>query len=510
MSEESIVDQSPPVYIPPIKTNRKLIKKSPIALKHSVSVQASPTCGTTNVAYHGGKMVNSRINVYAMFFGANSADYFSETVSKTAPPIFSRFVQGLTSSTYANIFSHYNADNQFTYNAPFFGYSTGVVLSDDTVPGYLQYAITQNNWPYDDNAVFLFIFRGDFSYESSIAGTYGKDWCSFYANMTVTDSNNVRHKVSIIPIGDPYFGSATTKAKCNSLYSPLTSSSGFVYTGAGPSDDELLGFQENPTFKSVNGNQYADSMINSLSGSLAGVLTNRNSLGFYRDCDNKDIAAMCTNNFGNIRQDTNALNYNVILANNRKFLLQELWLYGNSSCVLSASVPTNVTLPPQSSFSRMPTARPTLRPSLSPTILVVRQPPTVQTFTVPQLGTLPLNIAVPLGVIIASACFAFVGCYVFSWYFCSKKKKNDPDDEYARDGRSYAPSIAGDRPTGAGRRTNLSAIFQYDDVHARSTDVRDNNPMSPPVNQLVAQYEQYANNPSNHNRPPVPEFFHGR
>jgi hypothetical protein len=232
---------------------------------------------------------------------------------------------------YKTLYSYYHIINgvkTYISQPSIFGRSTtylpnarGIAVTEAELLQSIVDLINSNRIPYDPNALYTVIFRGDLKIQGWLT-----EWCGYHASFQLRTGEVVAYSI----IGDPSTNlDPDLFANC---------------VGWGP-----------PT---ANGNLGADSMISVYAHEVAEALTGTYSAW---QMDNGDENAdACKWDFGPIPAQSN------MKIGNRSVLVQQLWKPG-FGCTMSVNVPTLApTFWSKHNWAGPPTFSPAILPTVSP------------------------------------------------------------------------------------------------------------------------------------------------
>ena len=190
----------------PLDTRRKFDKKT---FRTEETVPSISQCISQGIdtTYHGGDIMHSTVNLYNIYVGHSNNDYelpYFSSESTSTVGVIEKFARGLSKSTYANILTSYvdskgdSGANTFNFKGNSFVTTSKTVVTDDDIIAF----VAANMTTPDPNGIYSVFFRGDISYNSTVAGEWNNEWCAFHSN-SIGPING--QKVIIQPIGDEAF-----------------------------------------------------------------------------------------------------------------------------------------------------------------------------------------------------------------------------------------------------------------------------------------------------------------
>lgn len=264
----------------------------PLSSKKFTTSTTNTQSSSCNVAKNKADIINSPIiNVYMIYFGYSSSDYFenSKSINSTAS-IIQRYIENVGGSTYSNMLTNFQVTNQMAYKGSAFLWNRNMTaLTDSAVTNLIGQAITQNKWTVESNAIYQFIFRGDITYKSNTlyGQGWGSYWCGFHSSATF---NNQNYLYSVV--GDVKFASPDVQIGCFAgIYLGYANKKVFTWSGAAPHpapqsmNNSAVSKHIQPYFGnyfvSPNHNMFADAIIYTMSHELFETATNPRGQGYY-------------------------------------------------------------------------------------------------------------------------------------------------------------------------------------------------------------------------------------
>eukprot|EP00597_Dinobryon_sp_UTEXLB2267_P011404 CAMPEP_0170129780 /NCGR_PEP_ID=MMETSP0020_2-20130122/22104_1 /TAXON_ID=98059 /ORGANISM="Dinobryon sp., Strain UTEXLB2267" /LENGTH=883 /DNA_ID=CAMNT_0010364225 /DNA_START=226 /DNA_END=2877 /DNA_ORIENTATION=+ len=327
-----------------------------------------------DVNYHGGPVLQGTVNLYNIYLGdfTNSSvingsrrntttlmDYFAANIGNTSwYKIISSYYQITTDKIiYASNSAKYISSLNLQPTARALSYS------DSNIQREIYNSLLSQTLPTDENAVYVVMFRGDFSV--SFEGyNWLTDFCSYHSAFLLPSGLLIKYAV----IGDP----SSAPGKSGSVCQPSVTSSGVAV--------------------SANGDVGADSMASEYAQNLAEVVTDFFG-AWYSNRTGFEVGGACRGQFGPLVNGNSNLKVGAL-----SFLVQKLWQPGygcTMSKIISSSVPS-----PTSLSSWSPSVNPSIAPSTTtfpssaPTSILTASPSSSTVFNRFPSGS-PFRLTVP-------------------------------------------------------------------------------------------------------------------
>lgn len=244
------------------------------------------------ISYHNGPIMLGTTNVYYIWYGNWSGN--------TATTILPDLAANIGGSSYFNINTTYTdkSGSHISNSVAYAGsindnYSRGTVLADADVQAIVKAAIggtdpvhQTGRLPYDSNGVYFVLSSADVSESSGFCSKY----CGWHTYQQISNGY-----IKYAFVGNP--------DRCPSSCAAQTIS--------------------------PNGNAGADGMASIIAHELEESVTDP-LLNAWYDRTGQENADKCAWTFGSVSTTSSGANYNVVLNNGSKFLIQQNWVNSGS------------------------------------------------------------------------------------------------------------------------------------------------------------------------------------
>eukprot|EP00597_Dinobryon_sp_UTEXLB2267_P000413 CAMPEP_0170076644 /NCGR_PEP_ID=MMETSP0019_2-20121128/13612_1 /TAXON_ID=98059 /ORGANISM="Dinobryon sp., Strain UTEXLB2267" /LENGTH=535 /DNA_ID=CAMNT_0010288481 /DNA_START=218 /DNA_END=1825 /DNA_ORIENTATION=+ len=302
----------------PTTTSKPTLSKSPT---NTITTMPSKQASNGDIQYFGGPVMTGNVNLYNIYFGD-----FSNPVQKNTTTLVDYFAANLKSSSLFNILNSYyyqpivngtktfvtTSTINFVKSVTYQPTAKGLVVTTSTIRTMLQDLFNTAVLVPDVNAIYMVIFRGDFSYSINLGNppqpsSWNTNWCGYHTGFYLTGGSRAYYKFAVM--GD---------------------------TSTAPYPENCAAFADNTT---INHNIGGDSLVNIYTHELAEIITNPtvslktpswvfdSSLSVCHGdspCENADV---CSWNFGSAIDNDDTLRSNTVVGS-KKFLVQEIWQPG--------------------------------------------------------------------------------------------------------------------------------------------------------------------------------------